>query len=465
MAKFVIIRIPGFHNDFRRTNPIPNLGVGFLAGVAKEEGYTVSILEGHMWIDTGYLSENLSYVDRLSFFLKEVEAEAPDVLGISVLSGDLALGIEFAKLYKAKNPETFILMGGVGVNGVASIIARYLGSSLDVIVEGEGEYTLREILKEIAKKKPKRDFSVIKGISYKQGDRWVHNPRRPLIKYLDTLPLVTLEEYKYLPPSIITLLPVERGCPSACRFCFATETWGKGRYFGLNRIKKQGKILLSFQKTIKRLFLSDSNILAQEKIGEETLRFILANFPEAIGSINLRVDQTNPGLIELFSQHPQVSPLFGIESLSPKLLLYLGKTDNPENYMAKVKESLDQFKKNHIDYCLSLIYHIPGETREDLEELYNFLLDQDPDRCRLLYMSKLWLEGNTALWQDYKRGKLEIFSLYKPSSSSLGEQYNDIIFEPFSFLIRNPLISEQYYYYFANKSREIFQGTPCCYLG
>jgi len=290
MPKLVIVRIPGTHTDWRRSNPIPNLGVGFLAAIAKEVGYDVTVLEGHMWLDMGYLPEELDYNGRLQFFLKEVELEAPDVLGISVLSGDLALGIEFAKLYRSEHPRTFIVMGGVGVNGVAKIIARYAGSSLDVIVKGEGEYTLKEILREL-KRKSEIDFSKISGLSFRKENVWIHNPLRGLIQDLDTIPLMNLEDYKYLPSKIITLLPVERGCPSSCRFCFATETWGNGRYFSTGRIKEQGEVLLKYQKKVKVLFLSDSNILAKEDVGEETLRFILTNFPEAVGSINVRVDQ------------------------------------------------------------------------------------------------------------------------------------------------------------------------------
>jgi len=255
MPKFVIVRIPGTHTDWRRRNPIPNLGVGFLAEIAKKEGYKVTVLEGHMWLDMGYLPEELDYKERIQFFFKEIKLESPDILGISVLSGDLALGIELAKLYKKEYPKTFILMGGVGINGVAEIVARYAGNSIDVIVKGEGEFTLREVLKEL-KKGPKQNFSNVAGISFRVKNKWLHNPLRELIRDLDTTPLTTLEDYKYLPTNIITLLPVERGCPSACRFCFATETWGNGRYFSQERIKQQGKILLQFQKREKVLFLS-----------------------------------------------------------------------------------------------------------------------------------------------------------------------------------------------------------------
>lgn len=464
MPKFVIVRVAGTHTDYRRRNPIPNLGVGFLTAVAREEGYETKVLEGHMWIDSGYLPENMSYPDRLKFFLDEVEKEAPDVLGISVLSGDLALGIEFAKLYRAKHPTTFIVMGGVGVNGVAKIISRYAGNAIDVIVKGEGEYTFRDVLKEL-KKGHKRDFSLIKGISYRKNTKWTHNPERELIKDLDTVPMMDLDDYKDLPLNIITLLPVERGCPSACRFCFATKTWGTGRYFSKNRILRQGEILLRFQKNSKRLFLSDSNILAKEKEGEETLRFILDNFTEAVGSINLRVDQMTLSLVELFSRHPMVSPLFGIESLSPQLLTYLGKTKNPEKYLKKTKETLDSFKKHHTKYCLSLIYHIPGERKEDLDKIYEFFGQQDPERCLLIYSSRLWLEGNTALWDDYEKGKLDIFSSRIPKSATLGVQYDDPIFDPIYYNIRNPYISEEEYNTFSSKCKEIFYNTSCNFLG
>lgn len=464
MAKIVILRIPGTHTDFRTRNPIPNLGVGFLAAIAREEGHTVTVLEGHMWIDSGYLPLSLSYKERIDFFIKEVEEEAPDIVGISVLSCDLALGIEFAKAYRLKHPGVFLIMGGVGINGVAEIVARYAGNSLDVLVKGEGEITFREILQELKKGK-NGDFQKILGISYRKGEKWIHNLLRPLIRDLDSIPMTTLDGYKHLPPNIRTLLPVERGCSSKCRFCFATETWGNGRYFSLDRIKRQGELLLGFQKTVQTLFLSDSNILAHEEIGANTLDFILNTFPEAVGSVNVRVDQISPQLVEIFSHYPQISPLMGIEALSPNLLLYLGKTNDPDNYLKKVNEIIPLIRKSGIRYCLSLIYHIPGEKKEDLEKITSFFYEQDPEKCSLIYLSRLWLEGNTSLWHDYEKGEVEVFALNKLASSALGEQYDDVVFEPLSFTFKNPFIKEIEYLLFAKKIRDHFRDTSCSFLG
>ena len=464
MSKIVFLRIPGNHTDWRTRNPIPNLGVGFLSAVAKKEGLETVVLEGHMLLDSGYLPATLSYRERINFFLNEVERESPDIIGLSVLSGDLALGIEFAKIYKKNHPNIKIIMGGVGVNGVAEIIARYAGSSLDFIVKGEGEETLREILKEI-KKGISGNYEKIKGLSFRKNKHWQHNSLRPLIQTLDSLPLMNLDDYKYLPPNIITLLPFERGCPSACHFCFATETWGSGRYFSVNRIIEQGKILLNFQKKFRTLFLSDSNILADEKLGRASLMEILKKFPEVVGSINLRVDQFDNELIKIFSHFPNVSPLMGIEALSPKMLRYLGKTNNPKKYLEDVNRVLPLIRKNRIKYCLSLIYHIPGETKEDLDLIKKFFFEQDIEKCVLIYLSRLWLEGNTQLWKKYEKNEFEIYPIAKTPSSSLGEQYNDVIFDPSCFLFKNPEISDRDYAIFSKQIRDHFTNTSCNFLG
>ncbi len=464
MPKIVLLRIPGNHTDWRRRNPIPNLGVGFLSAVARQEGFETAVLEGHMFLDSGYLPASLSYPERINFFLEEVRRESPDILGISVLSGDLALGIEFAKSYRKLYPTVKIVMGGVGVNGVAEIISRYAGSALDFIVKGEGEETFKNLLREI-KKGAISNFNQIKGLSYRDGQNWRHNPLRPLIKDLDSLPLMTLGDYRHLPANIITLLPFERGCPSACNFCFATETWGSGRYFSVDRIIEQGKILLNFQGDLKTLFLSDSNILAKERLGRASLLEVLKKFPEVVGSINLRVDQFDNDLIKIFSRFPNVSPLMGIEALSPKMLQYLGKTSDPKKYLEDVNRVLPLIRKNKIKYCLSLIYHIPGEKIEDLNRIRDFFLEQDTERCVLIYLSRLWLEGNTYLWEKYKKNEFEIYSVAKNPSSILGEQYNDVIFDPSCFLFKNPEISDYDYAIFSKQIRDYFSNTNCNFLG
>lgn len=456
MPKVLLIRVPGGRKDPRK-HPVPNLGMGYLAGIAEREGYGACIIDGYVWIDMGCFPEDAKLVDRIAYFIKEAEKENPDILGVSVINSDLAISIEFAKAYKEKHPGTMIVFGGLGVNGIADIIGRYTGDSVSVIVKGEGEETFQEILREFRKGK-QADYSNIKGLSYFSKRKWHHNENRPLIRNLDSLPVVNFNYYKNLPSNTVYLLEVERGCPGSCRFCFVTKTWGIGRYFSIEHIDRQIKTILDYQRNPNRISISDSNLMAYPEKGIEILEFLAHRYPRFIGNVNLRVDQITPHILDLFQRFRSIAPLVGIESLSPELLIFLGKTKDPKNYIKQVHWMISEFQKRRILYTLSLIYHIPGETKKDLDELYQFLFEQPEDLCILIYLSHLWLEGNTYFWELYTQNKLPTYPLGTNSLSlKLGKQYDDIIFRVFNYWVANPQLPDEYYMNFLDKVRKDFK--------
>lgn len=65
---------------------------------------------------------------------------------------------------------------------------------IDVIVRGEGEQTLTELVKS---RIDKAGFSRIKGISFRNGGETKHNPPLPLIENLDALPYPGYHFVKY----------------------------------------------------------------------------------------------------------------------------------------------------------------------------------------------------------------------------------------------------------------------------
>lgn len=101
----------------------------------------------------------------------------------------------------------------------------FLTGNNAIVVRGEPEETVQELIACIAQKK---DWSEIRGISYRnlETNAVVNNPPRPLIKNLDELPspvIHFIEKYDFFNPKLkvspyISMVS-SRNCPFKCIFC------------------------------------------------------------------------------------------------------------------------------------------------------------------------------------------------------------------------------------------------------
>jgi anaerobic magnesium-protoporphyrin IX monomethyl ester cyclase len=105
-------------------------------------------------------------------------------------------------------------------------------SLLDVIVTGEGDLNFPDVV-------DGKSLSQIPGIYWRKGDEIQHNPQKPLIEYLDDLPmpawdLYPVEEYRRKFTKILVRNPplstieFSRGCVFKCDFCASKNTMGLG---------------------------------------------------------------------------------------------------------------------------------------------------------------------------------------------------------------------------------------------
>jgi radical SAM superfamily enzyme YgiQ (UPF0313 family) len=105
-----------------------------------------------------------------------VQDHAPDVVGLSVMTFQRATALKLAALVRALRPEARIVVGGYDPS-----LARdaYTASSagVDFVVRGEGELTLRELLRAIEQG---AGYERICGLSWRDGEAWRHNPDRPV---------------------------------------------------------------------------------------------------------------------------------------------------------------------------------------------------------------------------------------------------------------------------------------------
>jgi Fe-S oxidoreductase len=93
----------------------------------------------------------------------------------------------------------------------------------DYVVRGEGEETVVELLEALSD--GGKPYGV-KGVSFWDGDQIVHNPPRPLVQDLDSLPFPDLDLIVGKENMSVTPILTSRGCPYNCTFCSVTEMFG-----------------------------------------------------------------------------------------------------------------------------------------------------------------------------------------------------------------------------------------------
>jgi anaerobic magnesium-protoporphyrin IX monomethyl ester cyclase len=146
----------------------------------------------------------------------------PDVVCVGELTIYYNEGFKTFRLAKQVNPKCITIAGG----HIFSHLPEWTLNTcpeIDYVVMYEGEETLRELLETL---RNGRSLSGVAGIAYRDGNKVVINPPRPVIENLDTLPIpaydiASLEKYSpfgNLWPRAITVQR-GRGCIDSCNFC------------------------------------------------------------------------------------------------------------------------------------------------------------------------------------------------------------------------------------------------------
>jgi radical SAM superfamily enzyme YgiQ (UPF0313 family) len=138
----------------------------------------------------------------------------PDLVGISMSATEHSEGLEIAQM--AKDRGIMTVMGGYHPTAIPDKLLSH--PQVDFVVRGEGELTMHELVK-------KGNAKGVNGISYKNGDKTIHNPDREFIKNLDSLPFPARHLRRYTYHLALKrdrehdVLTASRGCWGKCSFC------------------------------------------------------------------------------------------------------------------------------------------------------------------------------------------------------------------------------------------------------
>lgn len=329
------------------------IGIGTLAGCLLAKGKQVKIIDE--LIDP--IDRRFSDIDN---YLKCLNK--PYIFGISCLTINIGRGFEMAKLLKAKYPDSKIILGGIHPTALPE--EALTTGDVDIVVRGEGEETLLLLYDAI---KNDQSYCNIAGISFGKDGNITHNPDRPLIQNLDTIPRFPYELFdanKYNLGFLVT----SRGCPYNCIFCSQRLISGKKyRFSSCETIIETINLLINKYNQQSITFLDD-NFLVNKKRVKLLCELIVQNRfnVKAKFGCQTRADNVDEEVLTYLKNAGFASIGLGIETGSERLMKILNKGETVRDNIEAVK----MIKRMGFDINCFFLFGVPSETSEERFETY-----------------------------------------------------------------------------------------------
>ncbi|MCX5701511.1 MAG: radical SAM protein [Candidatus Omnitrophica bacterium] len=313
---------------FRYISGDPPIGIGYLA----------SYLKSNLNIDLSVIDATfIRSFKRVFHKLKEIN---PDILGIysdGIMSEDAVTIADWAK-----NNRIYTIIGGPQ----ATVLPEFFINHSDIVVQGEGEIILAEIIKSF----DMNDLSYIPGIWWKKGGEIIKNSPNQNFISLDALPfpqrdLLPMDKYLYNWNYLDTLdtdkcgttMIVSRGCPFNCSYCQPTirEMFGsKLRIRSPKNVVEEIKMLRR-QYNVDGIFFHDDTFTADSSWVNDFCEMMENDKLSILWGCNSRIDTVNEAALKRMHQAGLRNIHFGIESGSQRIL------DNIYNKKIKLEQVRD----------------------------------------------------------------------------------------------------------------------------
>jgi len=383
IKKVLLIAPPAFtFKSQRDVNPLPPMGLGYLASVVEKMGIEVEILDSLMlgWDNEEEVNENIVRVGLSDSDIQEKILEYnPDLIGINCqFSRQYKIYHHIFSLVKKVKANCITVAGGAHTTVCPEEVLK--DPCCDFLLISEAENSFNELLCKLIQEK---DITSIDGLGWKSNGNIFINKKEKWITDLDSIPfpayhIMKLDKYFGLKAShgirhknrfspIIT----SRGCPAKCTFCSAHKAWGnRYRLRSVDNVLKEMR-LLKEQYGIEEIMFEDDNVTANPKRATELFsRMIEEGFdfiwdtPNGVGAWSIDEE-----MLDLMKKSGCIKLNFPVESGSQYVLNNIIRKPLK---LSKIKKLTSYCKKIDLDYGMFLVIGMPGEKIEDMWQSFHF---------------------------------------------------------------------------------------------
>ena len=348
--------------------PYPPLGILYISSYLEEHGYPNEVFDS-TFSNIGTLKE---------YILKE----QPAIIGIYtnlMTKLNVLKIISFVKA-TASLKHIKIILGGPEVRNHKE---KFLEYGADVIVFGEGEETMMELVQSFTSSS-NPELHSIPGIAYKAGGTVVVMPERVLIKDINQLSFpnrkkINLQLYfdvwdKKHGISMVNVNTM-RGCPYSCKWCSRAV-------YGASYRRRSPKLVVDEIQWLKENYRFDMIWFVDDvfTINHKWLKEFAQELNErkiiVPYEIITRSDRVNKDVLQLLKDSGCVRVWIGAESGSQKIIDAMDRRIQVE----QVREIIKQVKAFGMEAGTFIMLGYPGENETDIKETLAHLKYSDPDQ-------------------------------------------------------------------------------------
>ncbi len=341
-------------------------GLAYIAAVLKKAGHQVEIYNQDKF---HYSEKHLQQYLNKNYF---------DVVGVSIIAGYY----QYRKLLKISEAinscynRPVYLLGGHGPSPEPEFFLKK--TQADVIIRGEGEVTIVELLEALANE---RDLSTVDGISFLKDNKLISTKERELIKDIDTIPFPAWDLFPIDYYSLLRMPHIEnsercmpvlsaRGCPFKCNFCYRMD---KGiRLRSPENIVVEIKILKE-KYNISYIVFSDELLMSSVNRTKELCKVFIKENLNIKWSCNGRLNFAKKDVLKIMKKAGCVFINYGIECMDNDILRIMKKVLN----VKQIKEGIENTLKSGISPGFNIIFGNINENKKTLKKGVEFLLKYD----------------------------------------------------------------------------------------
>lgn len=341
---------------------MPPQGLCRIAAISRLKGYDTRILDCQVMRLTP---------DKA---VKHVMEFSPDFVGISSSTVSIKSAGLFARMIKDARHSIKTIIGGPHISALREGALKEF-SGFDIGVIGEGDDTFQELVETILAGSP---LSGVAGIVFRDGDKIISTPARPLIKNLDSLPMpawdmlpqlsrfyrTSAQRSKDFPVAAIL---TSRGCPFDCSFC------DKSVFGHTLRTHSSGYVMdmvrtLKHKHGMRAIVFNDDLFTVNKKRLAEICETMIRDKLKLAWSCNGRLNMADLETLKLMKRAGCWQIALGIESGDQEILNFMNK----KIQLDTIKGSVELIKKAGISVKAFFIFGMPIDTKEKIRKTIDF---------------------------------------------------------------------------------------------
>ena len=346
------------------------------AGVTEDAGFDVDLVDAPA---RGYDRDFVYGLARKGGYdLVVLDTSTPSIYN------DVEVGARIKELL----PSSFVVLVGPHVSALPGESLE-LEPAIDAVARREYDHTILELARTLS---GGRDLSAVNGLSFRRDGNIVHNPARPFLGDLDSLPFVSKVYKRHLnyrdyfyshSPYPILTIATSRGCPFKCTFCLYPNTFSGHNY----RTRSPGNVVEEIAYInrefpgVKTIMFEDETLTLDEKRVQRICDLMVERGQARNWSGNSRIDISWETLVKMKRSGCGLL-CAGFESLDQRVIDGIKKRTDVET----MRRFLINTKKLGIHVNACFMVGNKGETLEGIRKTVDFIKKYNPYTAQFIPM-------------------------------------------------------------------------------